>query len=205
MIAPDVLRFVRSALPPTPTRVLEIGAGGGELAGALREDGYDVVAIDPASETPAVRAVALGDLEEPPASFDAAVAIVSLHHVEPLAASCRHLAGLVRAGGTLVVDEFDVERLDERAAGWWMAQRAAAGEEDHASGPAALVGDMRAHIHPVSRLAAELSAHFTVGEAVPGPYLHRWNLDPGLRPVEERLIAAGAIPATGARFVARRS
>jgi hypothetical protein len=36
MIAQDVLRFVRSALPPTPTRVLEIGAGGGEPAGTRR-------------------------------------------------------------------------------------------------------------------------------------------------------------------------
>ena len=74
---------MRGALPPAPARVLEIGAGGGELAGALRDEGYDVVAIDPASETPAVRAVALGDLDEPAASFDAAVAVVSLHHVEP--------------------------------------------------------------------------------------------------------------------------
>ena len=202
MIAPDVLRFVRSALPPTPTRVLEIGAGGGELAGALREDGYDVVAIDPASETPAVRAVALGDLEEPPASFDAAVAIVSLHHVEPLAASCRRLAELVRAGGTLVVDEFDVERFDTGAAAWWLARCGPHGHEPAA--PADIVADLRAHIHPLRRLRAVLAEWFELGEPVRGPYLHRWDLPPGLLDAEEELIAAGRLPATGARLVGTR-
>ena len=49
-----------------------------------------------------------------------------------------------------------------------------------------------------------LLAHFALGEPVPGPYLHRWNLEPGLRDDEERLIAAGSPPATGARFVGRR-
>jgi SAM-dependent methyltransferase len=202
MIAPDVLRFVRSALPPTPTRVLEIGAGGGELAGELREDGYDVVAIDPASETPEVRAIALGDLEEPPASFDAAVAIVSLHHVEPLAASCRRLAELVRAGGTLVVDEFDVERFDTGAAAWWLARREPDG---HAPGaPADVVADLRDHIHPLRRLRAVLAEWFELGEPVRGPYLYRWDLPPGLLDAEAELIAAGRLPATGARLVGTR-
>jgi SAM-dependent methyltransferase len=202
MIAPDVLRFVRAALPPAPARVLEIGAGAGELAGALRDDGYDVVAIDPASETPAVRAVALGDLEEPPASFDAALAIVSLHHVEPLADSCRRLADVVRAGGRLVVDEFDVERFDERAAAWWLARRDAAGH-DH-GGPAEVVADLRDHIHPLRELHAVLEEWFELEAPVRGAYLHRWDLPPGLLEVEEELIAAGRLPATGARMVGTR-
>jgi SAM-dependent methyltransferase len=202
MIAPDVLRFVRSALPPTPTRVLEIGAGGGELAGELREDGYDVVAIDPASETPAVRAIALGDLEEPPASFDAAVAIVSLHHVEPLAASCRRLAELMRPGGRLVVDEFDVERFDTGAAAWWLARREPDGHEPPA--PADVVADLRDHIHPLSRLRAVLAEWFELGEPVRGPYLYRWDMPPGLLDAEEELIATGRLPATGARLVGTR-
>jgi hypothetical protein len=52
----------------------EIGAGSGELAEHLRRAGYDVVAIDPASETPRVEPVALDELEGPDESFDAAVA-----------------------------------------------------------------------------------------------------------------------------------
>jgi hypothetical protein len=34
--------------------------------------------------------------------------------------------------------------------------------------------------------------------------LHRWGLGPELRALEERLIAAGELPATGARLVAMR-
>jgi SAM-dependent methyltransferase len=180
--------------------VLEVGAGGGELAVALRGDGHDILAIDPASETPDVRAVALADLDEPPASFDAALAVVSLHHVEPLGASLGRLAELVRAGGTLVVDEFDVERFDERAAAWWRARR------DGHDVPAAaeIVADLRHHIHPLALLRAELEPWFALGDTVRGPYLHRWNLPPGLLGEEERAIAAGEIPATGARIVGTR-
>jgi hypothetical protein len=39
---------------------------------------------------------------------------------------------------------------------------------------------------------------------VPGPYLHRWNLGAAWRDAEERLIAAGRLPAIGARLVGLR-
>jgi 2-polyprenyl-3-methyl-5-hydroxy-6-metoxy-1,4-benzoquinol methylase len=116
MLDPGVLAFVRGALPAPPARVLEIGAGDGALAAALRESGYDVTAIDPkAVDGTGVERRALLDVT---GSFDAAVAIVSLHHVEPLADSCAQLAGLVRPGGALIVDELDVGRYDERVTTW---------------------------------------------------------------------------------------
>jgi SAM-dependent methyltransferase len=194
----DVLAFVRAALPDPPARVLEVGAGNGELAVALRRAGYDVLAIDPVGEPPAVAPIALLDVDEPAASFDAAVAVVSLHHVEPLAESCRRLGELVRPGATLVVDEFAVERFDERAAGWWIAQRAA---DDDAS---EVVAHLRAHLHPLSALCAALSPWFDLGEPVRGPYLHRWDVPPDLRAAEEHLIATGRLPATGVRLIGTR-
>jgi len=203
VLAPDVIAFARSTLPAAPARLLEVGAGSGELAEALRKAGYEVVAIDPASESSAVRAVALHELEEPQASFDAAIAVVSLHHVEPLAESCRRLGELVRSGGTLVVDEFDVERFDESAANWWLDQRRAAGDDEtmHAG---ELVTDLRDHLHPLRALREALDQWFFLGASVRGPYLYRWDLPPGLRGPEEQLIAAGRLPATGARLVAAR-
>jgi SAM-dependent methyltransferase len=194
-----VLAFVTGALPPAPARVLEVGAGDGELAAALAERGYEVVAIDPASAGPPVVSVALVDLDELPASFDAAVAVVSLHHVEPLDDSCRRLGELVRPGGALVVDEFDTERYDERAAKWWLEQRAASGHE-HERGPAEMVAELRAHLHSLDRIRAALEPWFALEPTVRGAYLHRWHLPPGLLEEEERLIAAGALPASGARF-----
>ena len=198
-----VTTFVRAALPAPPARVLEIGAGTGELAAVLTDAGYDVVAIDPAGQSPAVRAVSLHELDEPAASFDAAVAVVSLHHVEPLAESFGRLAELVRPGGLLIVDEIDFERFDERAAAWLIEHRGAAGHETH-SHPQALVADLRGHLHSLVRIREALAEWFEIGEPVRGAYLYRWELPPGLRAPEEELIAAGRLPATGARFLGKR-
>src|SRR3954447_20810935 len=116
---PGVVAFVRAALPPHPARVLEVGAGSGELAAALRDAGYDVVAIDPAADgAPGVEPVALIDVVAEDASFDAAGAVLSLPQLEPLTGSGDPLAEVVRPGGALVVDEFDIDRFDERAARW---------------------------------------------------------------------------------------
>jgi SAM-dependent methyltransferase len=200
----EPLSFVRAALPRPPARVLEVGAGGGELAAALDELGYDVVAIDPEPRAEHVLPIALLEVDEPRGSFDAAVAVISLHHVEPLPESCRRLGELVRPDGLLVIDEFDVERFDERAARWLLGQRTAVGEQ-HDHEPAAIVDDLRDHLHPVERLRGELSQEFVIGEPVRGAYLYRWELPPGLRAAEEHLIADGRLPATGARLVGRRA
>jgi SAM-dependent methyltransferase len=202
MLTDDLLAFVRSALPPPPLRVLEVGAGGGELAAALTEVGYDMTAVDPAAEpTGLVKPVSLLDVR---GTFDAAVSVVALHHVAPLEESCAHLATLVRPEGTLVVDEIDSDRFDERAAAWWLGQRRALGYiEEHAT-PATMLADLRHHIAPLSRVRNALAPFFELGQPVRGPYLHRWELSPRLYEHEVELIARGTLPAIGARLVGNR-
>jgi SAM-dependent methyltransferase len=195
--------FVRANLPAPPARVLEVGAGNGELARALESAGYDVVAIDPAPGDASVRACALHELDEPPASFDAAVAVVSLHHVDPLADSLRRLAAVLVPGAPLVIDEFDVGAFDSDAAQWWLDQRHTLGGGERATAEE-LVQEHRHHLHALDRILAALRADFDFGTAVRGPYLYRWNLGESLRLPEEELIAKGRIPAVGARLVARR-
>jgi hypothetical protein len=86
-----------------------------------------------------------------------------------------------------------------------MAQRTAAGiDHDHDHDSHDWVGELRHHMHPVAEIRAALAPAFALGEPVPGPYLYRWDLDPALRAVEERLVAEGALPATGARLVGVR-
>ena len=204
MIAADVRAFVRANLPPAPARVLEVGAGEGDLARALRVAGYDVVAIDPDPRGEGVDGVALHELDAPAASFDAAVAVVSLHHVEPLEASCARLAEVLRPGATLVVDEFDVGVYDERAAAWWLQERRALGAVTDRT-PEAMVTELRHHLASLERIAAALSGGFEVGPPVRGPYLYRWYLNESLRGAEENLIARGELPAVGVRFVAART
>ena len=202
-VSADLLAFVRANLPRPPVRVLEIGAGDGELARALAAAGYDVLAIDPQPRGANVRPFALRELDEPPASFAAAVAVTSLHHVEPLEGSLEHLAGLLEPGGVLVVDEFDVAAFDERAAEWWLRQRRALGAAE-TGGAAELVSEHRTHLHPLERIVAALESHFHVGAPARGPYLYRWDLEESLRADEEEAIERGDIPAVGARLSARR-
>ena len=195
--APDAIAYVRSALPPPPARVLEVGAGDGALAGILTAAGYDVTAIDPAGEAP-VLPVSLADLDAPPRSFDAAVAMVSLHHVMPLEASLRRLSEVLRHGARLVIDEFDVAQLDERASAWWLTH--AGSDQD----PLHHVAHMREHLHSLAYIRDQLAPWFDLSEPIPGAYMYRWKVDPALRAEEETGIAAGALPATGARFIAIR-
>jgi SAM-dependent methyltransferase len=185
MVAVDLLAYVRANLPLPPARLLEIGAGDGDLARLLADAGYEVLAIDPEPAGAGVRAVSLHELDERSGSFDAGLAVTSLHHVQPLERSIGRLVELLKPGAVLVVDEFDVAAFDERAAGWWLRQRHALGATERA-GAEELVAERRAHLHPLER-----------------PYLYRWNLDESLRDEEQAAIARAEIPAVGARLLAK--
>ena len=196
--------FVRANLPAPPARLLEIGAGEGDLARTLRELGYDVLAIDPDPRGADVTGVALHELDEPSESFDAAVAILSLHHVDPLGPSVRRLAEVLNPGAPLIVDEFDVAAFDLAAAEWWLEQRRTLGGREEMSAEQ-LVEEHRGHLHPLDVITDELTAHFTPSTPVRGAYLYRWDLGDRFRTAEEELIVRGELAPVGARFVVHRA
>ena len=193
----------RRAAAPRPRAMLEIGAGDGELAAALREDRYEVHRDRPQGRGRHRRRAHRADRRRG-GRYDAAIAVVSLHHVEPLAESCARLAELIEPGGVLAIDELDIRPL-RRARDRLVAAPAPRGRprrRPHA--PRASSTACAAHIHPLDAVLAALAPHFTLGEPVRGPYLHRWHLPPGLRETEERLIGCRRLPATGARLVGIR-
>lgn len=210
--------FVRSQLPPPPARVLEVGCGSGKLALALSAGGWRVTAVDPEAPDgePFVR-TAVQELDaikyEP---FDAAVAVLSLHHAGGVGAVLDKVRSLLKPGGVLVVDEFRKEHLaDEATAAFFYHQRLSllyAGRKESEGRGHLPVGDSfeswfsrlsehRASVHEEGEVLAALEERFATRSLSYGPFLFRQALDPEVEPLERKLIAEGGIRPTGLRWV----
>lgn len=210
--------FVRAELPPPPARVLEVGCGSGGLALALSAGGWRMTAVDPRAPDgePFVRA-AVEELDatdyEP---FDAAVAVLSLHHAGAIGTVLDKVRSLLKPGGVLVVDEFRKEQLaHEATAAFFYHQRLSllrAGRGDAGGGGhlptegsfeswfSRLV-EGRAGVHEEGEILAALEERFTTRSLTYGPYLYRQGLDAEIEPLERKLIAEGGIRPTGLRWV----
>jgi len=210
--------FVRSEVPPPPARVLEVGCGSGELALSLSAGGWRVTAVDPEAPEggPFVRAAVeeLDAAEHGP--FDAAVAVLSLHHAGELGTVLDKVRSLLEPGGVFVVDEFRKEHLADRATAAFFyhqqlsllhAGRKRIGHGGHQPGGGsfeswyARVSERRAAVHEEGEVLAPLEERFVTRSLSYGPYLFRQGLDAAVEPLERKLIAEGGIRATGLRWV----
>ena len=206
----DFHAFLSTELPAAPARVLEIGCADGELSRALEAGGYEVVAIDPAApDEPPFQRVRLEEYGGEPASFNAVVASLALHHVPDLDSAVAKIARLLRPDGRLVLAEFAKERLAGQTGRWYHAQRlalAAVGREDSAAPPeferwhTKWLED-RSEVHPAAEVLAALSEQFEQRRLEWTPYLFSYRLDDSLEPAERALIDSGEIEAVGYRYV----
>jgi SAM-dependent methyltransferase len=204
--------FALAQLPPVPARVLEIGCGDGEVALALARAGYSVTAIDPnAPEGAIFRRERLEDFVDD-VGFDATLASLSLHHLKHLGPALDRIAGLLRPGGLLVLDEFAKERLTGATARWYYDQRralVAVGLDESPIGDDFESWERRwaedhADVHPFADVRREVDARFVERQFSRTPYLYDYRLDDALEPLERKLIESGAIEATGVRYVGER-
>jgi SAM-dependent methyltransferase len=220
-----VEEFVLGRVGDPPARVLEVGCGEGWLARALARAGHSVTAIDPrAPEGPIFRRVGIEGFSDPE-PFDHVVAILSLHHLEDLGRALDKVVDSLRHGGTLVVVEFAWDRIDEATAEWALGRLSAAppsgehsswlerccrgrargdegGGHDHENHTGAhFAGWAEQGLHDSGRMRAELERRFVEDRFEWVPYLYP-DLDETTSEADERAaIDAGAINATGFRYV----
>jgi SAM-dependent methyltransferase len=223
-----VEEFVLGQIGDSPTRVLEVGCGEGELALALARAGHSVTAIDPrAPEGPIFRRARIEEFTDP-GQFDHVVASLSLHHVEDLSMALDNIADLLRPGGTLIVVEFAWDRIDEATAEWALDRLPAASPSEKPSwlgrccrgwarggeGGSHYHGDdAEAHfagwageegLHNSRQVRAELERHLVERHFEWVPYLYP-DLGDGVSESDESAaIESGTINATGFRYVGTR-
>jgi SAM-dependent methyltransferase len=181
-------------LPPPPAKVLEVGCGDGSLALALAADGFDVLAVDPKAPDGGIfRRTTVEELgDEGP--FDAAVASLSLHHVEDLGVAVTRIHALLRPGAPFVVREFAWDHVDEATARWDYRRR---GRE----GGLAEWRDEHEHLHGFTALRSALDGRFRERSFAWGPYLAEFEPGDGGATEESRLIESGEIRAVGFLYV----
>jgi len=172
------------------------------------------------------RRVSIEDLSDP-GPFDYVVAILSLHHVGDLGKALDKVAGLLPAGGSLIVVEFAWERLEGATVEWALERLPAASPSGHTSwlerycggqghgdeGGLRDHGDHTDHtevhfagwaeegFHDSRTMRSELERRFVERHFEWVPYLYP-DLADGVSEADEgTAIAAGTINATGFRYV----
>ena len=109
----DLEALVEMCEPDEGVKVVDVGSGGGHVARRLREEGCQVVTVDP---SPGMQADVLAPAEHLPfadGSFDVAVTRIAAHHFADIRAA---VAEMVRVSNRLVVVEdtlFHSERQEE--------------------------------------------------------------------------------------------
>ncbi|MDQ5815406.1 MAG: class I SAM-dependent methyltransferase [Actinomycetota bacterium] len=201
----NVEEFVAAHLPEPPCRVLEIGCGAGELAHAIAQRGYSIMAIDP--EAPAgtiFRRTSLEDFEEPE-PFDVVVASRSLHHVHDLDAGLRKIHTLLWEGGLLILNEFAWELMDDRTARWYLSHVQEPGPQDESLLPGNFPDawfEGHEGLHDTASIREELESLFQTKIIEWVPFIAEYYLErPDLIPQERDLIRSGEIAPLGLRYV----
>jgi len=120
------LQFIESVTERRPNlRFLEVGCGKGHLAKALVDKGHQVLPIDVSEEAVAfARTLGLPAKQTDifgvnDSAFAGILFVQSLHHINPLDQSLAQAARLLDEGGSVLLDDFAFNRIDEKTAVWF--------------------------------------------------------------------------------------
>jgi SAM-dependent methyltransferase len=194
-LTPELWDFILRWLPARPARVLDVGCGDGTLTRRLVGEGYDATGLDP--EAPREEGYLRDTLEEfrSQATFDAAVAVRSLHHLHDPVRALDNLQGLLRPGGRLIAFEFAVEHVDDAARQWLRGR-----------GLPPPVGESSVdEVIPLSDLRVDLDRRFRLLASEPATYLAREADREDLVREEEVATRSGVLRPAGMRLAYERS
>jgi SAM-dependent methyltransferase len=234
----ETLHFVERALPSRPARILDVGCGRGELATELHSRGFAVTAIDSEVESVLLtqargvpsKQVTFPAYDEEALPLDVVIFARSLHHIGDLAGAVERAFVLLRPGGTLILEEFDLDAIDAATALWHydaLGLLEATGvlppdpDDDALRGLPPLERWRAEHavhgeLHGGEAMTSAVAGRFRVVERQAAPYLYRTacaRLEESARGqrAAERLLAQerrgielGLLRPVGLRIVAKR-
>ena len=231
----ETVTFITSHVRPGD-RILEVGAGRGEVAQRIRAVGHSVVAID--SDANAVEEARREEIDVVHADFlafradpfDAIVFTRSLHHLSPLMEVLERARALLRCAGTILIEDFAFEKMNQITADWFHSELRALlndgvanmqlngfGAELVAAG-----GDLatwknhhagKHRIHTADTITAAVERVFHITMRSDAPYLYRYiasmlpDDESGFRILqdvlsrEKSMLERGGIQAIGRRLV----
>ena len=199
----DFTAFVLSHLPPPRRGCSTSGAATSAASvSALADAGYDAFGVDP--RAPAGPRYSHGDYRDVTETYDAVVAGRVLHHIHPLGDGLDKLAALAPL---LIVDEFAGDLIDDAGQDWYENQYrmlVAAGSPPKAPASIDVWRAKHPDLHPHGVVLDGLRERYDEQTLEWVPYFHRWLRGPSSEALETSLIAAGAFPAIGWRWVGVR-
>lgn len=191
----ETLTFIESHLGNQGQRILEIGAGQGELAAALTKSGYQVIALDNSEEAVAAAQTRGVDArhadwphwqDEP---YDAIIFTRSLHHMDHLTASLLQARELLVPNGLLLVEDFAFSDLGPWALSWFHHElrilEAAGCLQPQAESFVAEFLNVedplefwsgQHHFHSAGSISTAIRALFPETSLTPAPYFYRYVL-----------------------------
>ena len=166
----ETLAFVRRWFP-NASKLLEVGSGEGELALALQDRGYEVVALEPdgnsasAASAAGVRNVIGASWPEfDGAGFDAIIFSRSLHHIEPLEEAVRAARHALVPRGGIIIEDFAVSEMSPQKVAWLREQLA----------PFAIEWEAHADIHPFTSIRTAVARYFEIVNEEDAAYCYRY-------------------------------
>ena len=121
----ETMKFIQRFLTSGTLKVLEVGCGSGDFGFELVKTGITLTALDTDEESvksalrKGVPAKCIDFLSFNGTSFDLIIFTRSLHHIHKLKEALDHSKLLLKKGGKLIIEDFDLEMIDLNTLRWY--------------------------------------------------------------------------------------